>query len=200
MFMDAELKSILQFRTPIRWVKGGSFPGLKRSGLEANHWHLSDGIENEWNYSSAPPCAPVTCRTALPSLTLAVTVTVRPSPLQKKSFACWFTRRRCVIKDKNLNKVFSSWGIIKHGVPQGSILGPLLFLIYINDFPIAISKIAKSIIFADDTSIIITNDNKVDFRNTLDFAMIEINNWFRSNLLTLNYDKTYFLQLKKKTK
>jgi hypothetical protein len=45
-----------------------------------------------------------------------------------------------------------------------------------------------------DTSVIITNDNKVDFRNSLDFAMIEISNWLRSNLLTLNYDKTYFLQ------
>ena len=45
-----------------------------------------------------------------------------------------------------------------------------------------------------DTSVIITNDNKVDFRNSLDFAMIQTSNWFRCNLLTLNYDKTYFLQ------
>jgi len=48
--------------------------------------------------------------------------------------------------------------------------------------------------FADDTSIIITNDNKVDFRNTSHLTMIEISSLFRSNLLTLNYDKTHFLQ------
>jgi hypothetical protein len=64
----------------------------------------------------------------------------------------------------------------------------------VNDLLITISKIAKSIIFADHTSIIITNDNKVDCRNTLHLTMIEISNWFRSNLLTLNYDKTNFLQ------
>jgi len=99
-----------------------------------------------------------------------------------------------VINDKNLNKISSSWGITTHGVPQGSVLGPLLFLIFINGLPITIRKIAKSIIFADDTSIVITNNNKVDFRNTLQLTMIELSNWFQSNLLTLNYDKTYFLQ------
>jgi len=99
-----------------------------------------------------------------------------------------------VIKDKNLNKISSSWGRTTHGVPQGSVLGPLLFLVYINDLPITISKIATSIKFADDMSIIVTNNNKVDFKNTLQLAMIELSNWFRSNLLTLNYDKTYFLQ------
>jgi len=102
--------------------------------------------------------------------------------------------QRTVIKDKTLNKSSSSWEITTHGVPQGSVLGPLLFLVYINDLPITISKVAKSIIFADDTSIIITNDNKVDFSNTLHLTMIEISSWFRSNLLTLNYDKTHFLQ------
>jgi len=54
--------------------------------------------------------------------------------------------------------------------------------------------------FTDDTSIIITNDNKVDFRNTLHLTMIEISSWFWSNLLTLNYDKTHFLQFLTKKK
>jgi hypothetical protein len=101
--------------------------------------------------------------------------------------------QRTVIKDKNLNKLSSTWEFTRHGVPQGSVLGPLLFRVYINDLPITISKIPNSIMFADDTSIIITNDKKADCRNTLHLTVIEISSWFRSNLLTLNYDKTHFL-------
>ena len=75
--------------------------------------------------------------------------------------------QRTKIKDKYLNTSFSSWELIKHGAPQGSVLGPLMFLIYINDLPITLNKIATSVIFADDTSIIITKSNKTDFKNAL---------------------------------
>jgi hypothetical protein len=82
----------------------------------------------------------------------------------------------------------------KHGVPQGSILGPLFFLIYINDLPNIIADPSKPILFADDRNIIITNPSPSKFKEDIN----NINNWFRCNSLSLNFNKTYFLQFRPK--
>jgi Uma2 family endonuclease len=78
-------------------------------------------------------------------------------------------------------------------------LGPLLFLIYINDLPKAIKHKALPILFADDTSILLTSPNNIHMQNDLN-TVFELNNWFKSNLLFFEFGKTYFIQFTNKSK
>jgi hypothetical protein len=94
------------------------------------------------------------------------------------------------------NSKSSKWKQIRNGVPQGSILGPLLFLIYINDLPSTTEKDIKMILYADDTSILITGANKRDFNENCKKAFQDINSWFINNRLTLNFNKTQFLEFR----
>jgi hypothetical protein len=70
--------------------------------------------------------------------------------------------QRTIMNNNTVNSV-SEWQKVKQGVPQGSILGSLIFLVYINDLPCIINKVAKPILFADYTSILCfkSNDNKL---------------------------------------
>jgi len=81
-------------------------------------------------------------------------------------------------------------------VPQGSILGPLFFLIYINDLPTIINKDNNIVLFADDTSIIMTGTNRDDFNLHANMLFNDINIWFNNNLLNLNFSKTHYLEFR----
>ena len=75
----------------------------------------------------------------------------------------------------------SEWESVTDGVPQGSILGPLLFLLYINDVPNLISNISKPVLYADDTSLIISNSDTQMFQKDINTAIAQLNKWFKSN-------------------
>ena len=92
----------------------------------------------------------------------------------------------------NVNGSYSSWRDIKKGVQQGSILGPLLFNIFINDIFYFIDK-SKLAIFADDTTVYSTEDNTLSLLSILKEDASTILNWFKINEMKSNDDKCHLI-------
>lgn len=107
----------------------------------------------------------------------------------------WF---RNYLSDRTQYVVYNSSSSTKIsmscGVPQGSILGPLLFILYMNDI-CNTSKVLNTILFADDTTIFYSHENLSVLCDTVNNELDEVSNWFKANKLSLNAKKTNLMFL-----
>jgi hypothetical protein len=78
------------------------------------------------------------------------------------------------------------------------LFGAIAFSIYINDLPIAKDSDSTVVLFADDTSIIITSPTQEGRQTALNKTLSDINSWFNGNFLSRNLNKTYYLQFRTK--
>ncbi len=79
-----------------------------------------------------------------------------------------------------------------YGVPQGSVLGPLCFILATNDLALTLKK-CRCILFADDTTVYITSKNIRYLKESMKYDLQILVDWFKANKLTLNLEKTSFV-------
>ena len=104
-------------------------------------------------------------------------------------FASYLSNRRQYV---TIGSIKSEDTLITHGVPQGSVLGPLLFLLYINDFS-KCSNVFDFHIFADDTNLFYSNSNLAELESIVNYNLKMVSDWLTANKVSLNIDKTNFI-------
>ena len=112
---------------------------------------------------------------------------IRGIPL--KWFVSYLSYRKQYV---SVNGHISDELVITHGVPQGSVLGPLLFLLFINDLP-GVSKFLTFYLFADDTNIYYESSDLLNIQKIVNRELRKVRGWLEANRLALNIDKTNFV-------
>ena len=107
--------------------------------------------------------------------------------------------RHSTITQTQYNDVQSEVMTIRNGVPQGSVLGPLLFLLYINDIQFC-SELISIVLFADDTNILFSHTCLKQLNEVIQIEMNKITDWLNANKLSINTEKTKFILFRSKNK
>ena len=100
------------------------------------------------------------------------------------SYLCNCRKQYVLIYNKR-----SSEKLVEYRIPQGSILGPLLFLIYVNDLPSAMQSVPR--FFDDDTALLKTENNVDNLQHLTNLELSRVSNWMLANNLVVNKAKTY---------
>ena len=118
-----------------------------------------------------------------------------------KWFESYLSNRSMRVKiQNNIGEMeYSTYHPLTYGTPQGSCLGPLLFLIFINDLHYSVTY-GTSLLFADDTTIIHSHKNLRYLKWTVETDLNNLMDWFKANKLTLNLDKTVCMLFDSKAK
>ena len=106
-------------------------------------------------------------------------------------FQCYLSNRTMRVKSANNDGLYNYSDLydVNFGVPQGSCLGPLLFLVFCNDLPLNLS-FCKAILFADDTTLYISHTNLRYLQWCICEELKQLSDWFMANKLTLNLGKS----------
>ena len=174
---------------------------VKNSSINVSIFKVIDNIINCWENK-------IPCSLALLDLTKAfdcVDKNLLLCKLEKYGvrgraldlFSSYMTDRKQCVKIKvntsyRIQESTSDWSSNNRGVPQGSILGPLLFILFINDLPLATEN--KTFLFADDTAVICEGRDQALLKERLEDCMIDLSKWFSSNSLKINNSKTEMIK------
>jgi len=109
-----------------------------------------------------------------------------PLPGLFKSYLENRKQKVCIISNEIDQDASSNWKAVVNGVPQGSILGPLFFIIYLNDLSGGLNQDNLPIIYVDDTSVLLTASNVINLRNKINMELNYLTEWFSANGLMLN--------------
>ena len=105
-------------------------------------------------------------------------------------FASFLKNRQQCVK---INDIYSEWLETNHGVPQGTVLGLLIFLLYINDFREKVQGNFDVIQFADETSFCFSRNNVSELEKCVSEVLEKTDNYLKQNKLTMNIGKTELL-------
>lgn len=197
--MHKNILSFLQYQKCISSYQHGFLPNKSTttgvfSALELIHNNMNEGLHTL--------CIFVDLSKAFDSINHDILLTKMSAYGIRGRILDWIksyisNRPQIVEINHNGEKVRSEPTLSNRGVPQGSIIGPLLFTIYINDLPQHLSD-SKVIMYADDCTIILGKKSEEELRASASQVMTNLSEWCSMNRLAINSNKTKFMIFKSK--